>query len=58
MGYANLWLMVGLLLGIFIPFFKTGPLAWNGVIGFWVVATAFFVWVFLMWSLTVRAIKS
>jgi len=58
MGYANLWLMVGLILGVFIPFFKTGPLAWNGVIGFWVVATAFFIWVFLMWSLTVRAIKS
>jgi hypothetical protein len=58
MGYANLWLMIGLLLGVFIPFFKTGPLAWNGVVGFWVVATAFFIWVFLMWSLTVKAIKS
>ena len=57
LGYANLWLVTGLMLGVLIPFFKTGPLAWNGVIGFWVVATAFFIWVFLMWSWTVKAIR-
>ena len=58
LGYANLWLMTGLVFGVFIPFFKTGPLAWNGVIGFWVVATAFFAWAILMWLYTVRAIKT
>jgi len=58
LGYANLWLMTGLVFGVCIPFFKTGPLAWNGVIGFWVVATAFFAWLLLMWAYTLRAIKA
>lgn len=58
LGYANFWLMTGLMFGVFIPFFKTGPLAWNGVIGFWVVAIAFFAWAILMWLFTVRAIKA
>lgn len=57
-GYANLWLVTGLMFGVFIPFFKDGPLAWNGVIGFWVVATAFFAWVFVMWLQTVKAIRA
>ena len=57
-GYLNLWLVSGLLAGILIPFFKDGPFAWNGVIGFWVVATAFFVWVFVMWRFTTKAINS
>ena len=41
---------------MFIPFFKTGPLAWNGLIGFWVVAVAFFTWAFAMWIFTAKAI--
>jgi len=58
LGYVNLWLITGLLFGIFIPFFKTGPLAWNGALGFWVVAIDFFIWVFLMWNRTAVAIGS
>jgi hypothetical protein len=55
-GYLNLWLIIGLLFGVFIPFFKTGPLAWNGVIGFWLVAVSFFAWAFVMWIYTAKAI--
>jgi hypothetical protein len=57
-GYANLWLAGGLLPGLFLPFFKTGPLAWNGILAFWVVAIAFFAWVIMMYVTTVRAINS
>jgi hypothetical protein len=56
LGYANLWLATGLMPGVLIPFFKHGPFAWNGVLGFWVVAVAFFAWLFLMWILTAKAI--
>ena len=58
LGYVNLWLISGLLFGILIPFFKTGPLAWDGALGFWVVAIDFFVWVFVMWTLTAKAVNS
>ena len=34
-GYANLWLVILLLPGQMIFFFKTGPLAWNGLIAFY-----------------------
>ncbi|HUR75457.1 MAG TPA: hypothetical protein VMZ00_14345, partial [Sporichthya sp.] len=37
-GYVNLYCALGLMLGVLTPFFKDGPFAWNGVIGFWVVA--------------------
>lgn len=57
-GYTNLWLAVGLMPGVLIPFFKHGPFAWNGLLGFWVVAVAFFVWVFLMWIFTAKAINA
>lgn len=57
LGYTNLWLVSGLMFGVAIPFFKTGPLAWDGVLGFWVVAVSFFAWVFLMWRWTVKAIR-
>jgi hypothetical protein len=57
LGYANLWLATLLMPGVLIPFFKTGPFAWNGVLGFWVVATGFFTWVILMWVYTVKAIN-
>lgn len=57
-GYLNLYCALGLALGVLTPFFKDGPFAWNGVVGFWVVAVDFFVWMFVMWWATARAINS
>jgi hypothetical protein len=57
-GYVNLYCALGLMLGVLTPFFKTGPFSWNGVIGFWVVAVDFFIWVFVMWVMTLAAINS
>jgi hypothetical protein len=57
-GYLNLYCGMGLMVGILIPFFKDGPFAWNGVLGFWVVATDFFIWVFAMYFTTLQAIKA
>ena len=57
-GYVNLYCALGLMLGVLTPFFKDGPFAWNGIVGFWVVAVDFFIWVFVMWITTLRAIAS
>lgn len=55
-GYVNAYCALGLVLGVLTPFFKDGPFAWNGVIGFWVVAVDFFIWMFVMWWATAVAI--
>jgi hypothetical protein len=43
-GYLNLWLFVLLLPGQMIFFFKTGPLAWNGLISFYLAFVVFGLW--------------
>lgn len=58
LGYLNLWTAVLFLPGALLPFFKSGPFAWDGLLGFWVVATAFFTWVLVMWWETLKAIKT
>jgi hypothetical protein len=57
-GFANIWIAILFLPGALLPFFKSGPFAWNGIIGFWLVALCFFGWIVLMWWATVRAIKN
>lgn len=57
-SYFQLWcaLGVGLTFGVWI--FKTGPLAWDGLIGFWIPVTVYFVWVVVTTIMTGRAINS
>jgi hypothetical protein len=43
-GYVNLWLVVLLLPGQMIFFFKSGPLAWNGLFAFYLAFVAFGLW--------------
>lgn len=47
-GYVNAWIATLLLPGALISFFKTGPLAWDGAIGFYLPATVFGGWFFAM----------
>lgn len=44
--------------GGLIVFFKTGPLAWNGAVAWWVGLSAFGVWLVLMTVLELRAIAA
>ncbi|EHB59170.1 hypothetical protein MycrhDRAFT_1606 [Mycolicibacterium rhodesiae JS60] len=57
LGYTILWLAPLELASAVIMFFKTGPLAWDGLLSFWVVAAGFFAWAVLIWIFTARAIN-
>jgi hypothetical protein len=47
-GYANLWAALGIAPASFVVFFHTGPLAWNGVLAWWLVLVDFFAWMCVM----------
>ena len=55
-GYAILWCALLDLPAALIMFFKTGPLAWDGLLSFWAVAITFFAWAILIWIFTAKAI--
>jgi hypothetical protein len=47
-AYYNVYAALGMAPASFMGLFKTGPLAYNGVLAFWVVAVDFFVWMVVM----------
>ncbi len=57
-GYMNIVCAVALFPGGMIAFFKTGPLAYNGLMAFWVVFCDFFVWMMVMSWIMFRAIRN
>jgi hypothetical protein len=40
-GYYNLWAALVSACGVTVPFFTTGPLAWDGMFAYWIPVTAF-----------------
>ena len=56
-GYANLWVGLLLIPAGAIPFFKTGPMAWNGVLAFWIPVAVFVAWFFIMFAAMRKAVK-
>jgi hypothetical protein len=54
-AYLNFWVAVGLLPPSLIPFFRSGPLAWNGILGFWIPAAVFVSWFAVMFPFLRRA---
>lgn len=47
-AYVCFWAGLGVAGGSFCVFTQTGPIAWNGLIAFWLLAVAFFVWMLTM----------
>jgi hypothetical protein len=41
----------------FMGLFKTGPLAYNGLLAFWLVAVDFFVWMVVMSIVVMKVIS-
>ncbi|MDF1690839.1 MAG: hypothetical protein P1U47_00585 [Zhongshania sp.] len=56
-GFYNFWVAVLLLPAGVICLFKTGPFAWDGILGFWLPLIDFSVWVVIMTVLLFKAIK-
>ena len=57
LAFFNFWLAIGAFAGQVIPFVKTGPFAYNGLFGFWLIATVFFAWVAGQYWFTLKAVK-
>ena len=58
LGYFNLWVAVLYIPGGTCIFFKSGPLAWNGVLTFWVPASVYFTWFTVMAAHLIRAART
>lgn len=56
-GYFNVMDAMLFLPGALIPLYKSGPFAWNGLLGFYIPMASFFVWVLGMAVATTKAIK-
>lgn len=57
MAYYTFWSAILFLPGGLIIAFKDGPLAWDGIISFWMVFVVFSTWVIVATVMTIRAIK-
>lgn len=55
-GYFNIWVGLAFAPGTVMIFFKSGPLAWDGIFIFWIPFTAFFLWLLIMPFVLCRAI--
>jgi hypothetical protein len=55
-GYFNLWVSIMWIPAGWIPFFKHGAMAWNGLVAFYVPLTVYAAWFAIMVRLLLRAI--
>jgi hypothetical protein len=56
-GYMNVWAGLLYMPGALTFFFKAGPFAWNGLLTFYIAATAFFAWIVTLVFLLLKAIR-
>jgi hypothetical protein len=56
-AYYNIYAGIGMAPASFMGLFKTGPLAYNGLLAFWLVAVDFFVWMVVMSFVLFKAIN-
>lgn len=55
-AYLNLWIAISFVPATFIIYFKRGPIAWNGLITFWVPLGLFVFWLAAMLVIMFRAV--
>jgi hypothetical protein len=56
-GFLNIWIALLFIPASIMPFFKTGPFAWDGLLAFWIPATVFGIWFFAMAIYLMKAVK-
>ena len=57
-GFFNIWGALTFMAGALLPFFKTGPFAWNGLLTFWLPASIFGIWFIVMQVAVLKAIAA
>jgi hypothetical protein len=57
LGYFLIWTCIAFTGSSLLPFFKSGPFAWNGLFSFWLAATFFGTFFLLMSWGTIRAVQ-
>ncbi|HEY1973794.1 MAG TPA: hypothetical protein VGH89_37995 [Pseudonocardia sp.] len=55
-AYLSLWVALLSIPGGAMIFFKTGPLAFNGIFAIWIPLGVFFVWIITMTALVIKAL--
>jgi hypothetical protein len=58
LGYLNFFIGLTFVSDLLVTFFKTGPFAWTGLMAFYVPATMFFGWIFLMLYMLNKVIET
>ena len=56
-GYLSLWTAILYIPELLIYFFKVGPFAWDGIIGFWIPAILFIVFFLATPFVLIPAVK-
>lgn len=56
LGFFQLWTALLYCGSFLLPFFKTGPFAWNGLFAFWTPGIVFYIWGFVMAIMLVKAV--
>ncbi len=54
-AYLNIWTALGVAPGSFVVFVHGGPVAWNGILAWWLLCVSFFIWMVTMTWLMLRA---
>lgn len=57
LGYFNFWIALLFVPGCLITFFKAGAFAWNGLLAFWLPASVFGPWFFVVSIYVMKAAK-
>jgi hypothetical protein len=58
LGYLNIWAPLIFTPAIMLPFFTSGPFAWNGIFVFWIPATVFVIQFIANTIMLLKAIKA
>jgi hypothetical protein len=56
-GYFNIWVGLSFVPAVLLVFVHSGPVAWNGILSWYLGAVAFFSWIVVMAVLLLRAIR-
>jgi hypothetical protein len=56
-GFLNFWVAIGFVPSGLLPFFKSGPFAWNGLLVFWLAGSVFGAWFIAMTVVLLKAIR-